>query len=373
MRSRFKASQQMKLAIVGINGLPPAYGGFETLAANLVAQWKSCDIVVYCTSFGNDTSQKSYCGARLLYIPVKANGALSVLFDLIGMAHALLTGRVMLILGPSAGIFVPVLTWLGAKVVVNHGGLNEWEREKFSVLGRFWSRLSHSAAARFSKGNIVDNEELKKSLMTSFGAQSVVVRYGGDHCSSGEIKSELIKKYEFVDKPYYLAVARAQIDNNIEMLVEAFRYLPNYSLVVVSNWHVNAHYQRFFEQEYPENITLLPAIYDQEELNGLRSNATAYIHSHSRCGTAPSLVEAMSLGLPVLSFDRPTNRETTKDRAKYFSDERELQLLVSSTPSTELVAMGRDMASIARESYTWRIVAEQYLSEMLKAKSGQEL
>ena len=99
----------MKLAIVGINGLPPRYGGFETLAANLVAQLTEHDIVVYCTSVGVEDKQKSYCGARLLYIPVKANGASSVLFDLIGMTHALLTGRVMLILGPSAGVFVPAI------------------------------------------------------------------------------------------------------------------------------------------------------------------------------------------------------------------------------------------------------------------------
>ena len=72
------------------------------------------------------------------------------------------------------------------------------------------------------------------------------------------------------------------------------------------------------------NMILLDAIYDKDELDYLRGNAYIYIHSHSRCGTAPSLVEAMSLENAILSFDVPTNRETTKNEASYFTDSSSL-------------------------------------------------
>ena len=45
-----------------------------------------------------------------------------------------------------------------------------------------------------------------------------------------------------------------------------------------------------------------------------------YIHSHTFCGTAPSLVEAMSLALPIVAFSVATNYKTTEEKALYFSD-----------------------------------------------------
>ena len=64
-----------------------------------------------------------------------------------------------------------------------------------------------------------------------------------------------------------------------------------------------------------DNIFLINAIYEQRELDIIRFTAFCYIHTHSACGTAPSLVEAMYLGLPVFSFDVPANRATTENKA----------------------------------------------------------
>ena len=50
------------------------------------------------------------------------------------------------------------------------------------------------------------------------------------------------------------------------------------------------------------NIFLINAIYEQRELDSIRYSAFCYIHTHSACGSAPSLIEAMNLGLPIISF-----------------------------------------------------------------------
>ena len=76
--------KKKKVAIIGTVGLPANYGGFETLAEHLVdhlaGKW---DISVYCSAKKYAKSQrlKSYKGARLIYLPLDANGLQSIFYD----------------------------------------------------------------------------------------------------------------------------------------------------------------------------------------------------------------------------------------------------------------------------------------------------
>jgi glycosyltransferase involved in cell wall biosynthesis len=109
-----------------------------------------------------------------------------------------------------------------------------------------------------------------------------------------------------------------------------------------------------------EKLFLLDAIYDQRELNKLRSNCTLYVHGHSAGGTNPSLVEAMNLGLPIFCFSSGFNEHTTENKALYFKDKDELRLLVNSIDSQKLSELGLIMKSIANRRYRWEIIANKY-------------
>ena len=108
------------------------------------------------------------------------------------------------------------------------------------------------------------------------------------------------------------------------------------------------------------NIILLDAVYDKKELHYLRSKSLVYIHSHSFCGTAPSLVEAMALGLSIISFDVPTNRYTTDNKALYFKTEDDLKNVVNSLNKNILDTNKKDMLKLSKERYTWKRIAELY-------------
>ncbi|HMF72027.1 MAG TPA: DUF1972 domain-containing protein, partial [Flavitalea sp.] len=70
----------MKLAIVGIQGLPNNYGGFETLAEFLVEYLSAdFDITVYCSSKDLRVRMPEYKGAKLRYIRVSSHGAFGML------------------------------------------------------------------------------------------------------------------------------------------------------------------------------------------------------------------------------------------------------------------------------------------------------
>jgi glycosyltransferase involved in cell wall biosynthesis len=357
--------KKKKIHIVGTHGVPAKYGGFETLAdylcQNLSAEY---DITVYCNAHKYPQREQEYFGAKLMYLKIEANGFKGIFYDLFTYFKAILSADIILYLSPvGSGFMTPLKYLTRRKVIVNHGGLNEWEREKLSSYQKIWAKFNHFVAAKFADVNIADNYLYQKSLKSNFNVDSVVIRYGGDHVNKDFSNTELLEnKYPFVKSTKYaVSVSRAQLDNNIHMVLEAFEDFTDFKIVLISNWNVSK-YGLDLKSKYKNNpnIIILDAIYDKLELDYIRGNAYVYIHSHSRCGTAPSLVEAMHLEIPILSLDADTNRETTKNKAVYFSTSSELNKSLCSLDEDLLLNNKQNMHEIAKREYTWAEISKDY-------------
>ena len=362
--------EKIKVCIVGTHGVPAKYGGFETLADFLCQYLGSeFDFTVYCNAHKYPVKEKVYYGAKLKYLNLEANGFMGIFYDLITYLDALFKTDVILYLSPvGSGFMTPLKYLTGKKVIVNHGGLNEWEREKLSWLEKKWAKFNHRIAAKFADVNLADNALYQQSLKEHFGADSVVIRYGGDHVN--KISSDDLRfknMYPFVSERYAVSVSRAQVDNNIHIVLEAFENFSDYKIVLISNWNVSQ-YGTDLKERYKNhpNMILLDAIYDKEELDFIRGNAYVYIHSHSRCGTAPSLVEAMNLGVAIISYDVPTNRETTHQKAAFFSDSVSLVQTLQTLQPEEMEKNEAEMSKIGTSEYTWLEISGQY-KEMINS------
>jgi glycosyltransferase involved in cell wall biosynthesis len=359
-------SRKKRVYIVGTHGVPARYGGFETLAEMLCRNLgQDFDITVYCNARLYPEKAPEFFNAMLIYVPVDASGFSGIVYDLITYIHALAKSDVILYLSPvGSGFMTPLKIFTRKKVIVNHGGLNEWEREKLNFLKKRWAKFNHRVASRFADVNIADNTIYAKSLKENFNAESVVIKYGGDHVNHvGRDDKALLAKYPFVNEKYAASVSRAQVDNNLHIVLEAFEKFSDYKLVLVSNWNVSDYGKKLWEKyQNHRNIILLDAIYNQAELDFIRGNAYVYIHSHSRCGTAPSLVEAMYLKCPVLSYDAPANRETTQDKAVFFSDTEKLVKILSSTNEKELDKISSELYALALKEYKWEKISQDYAS-----------
>lgn len=356
-----------RLALIGTNGIPASYGGAETLYENLVRELADYyDITVYCSK--NQDRGKvgdTYLGAKLKYYPLSANGWQAIPYDIISILHAARHSDVLYIFGATAVFVISILRFFGfkKKVFLNNGGLNEWEREKDPPLVRRYSKWNRCV----TKGKIehvVDNELYVKSLKDTFGIENVtVIRYGGDNAVYIPSDDALLSKYPFLNERYYVSVSRAQVDNNLHIVLEAFATMPDKKLVLVSNFKVSQYGKDLYckySTGYP-NIVLIPGIYDKKELDAVRSNAFAYVHSHSRCGTPPSLCEAMNLGLPVISYDAEVNHEVTGGNAFFFSDAESLRQVVQGTTDDTLSLMASRSLALAKKELTWDHIASQYI------------
>ncbi len=351
-----------RVAIVGTAGLPASYGGFETLGENLVGNLGDrYDFTVYCKRTPRTKQRSRYLGARLIYLPFHSNGWQSLPYDCLSLIHAFCTADVVLYLGPVAGMILPLNQLFRKNLLVNFGGLDEWQRKKLHLFEKAFMFVSCWLCARFSTLNLTDNNVLRESIRQSFRADSRVIRYGGDHVNVPEDHPDFVVRYPFVRDPYFVSVARAQIDNNLHILIDAFKEMPEKRLVLVSNWQVSKYGRLMFEKaRQVSNVTPLDAIYDPAEINYVRNNAIAYIHSHSYCGTAPSLVEAICLGLPIISWDVPTNHETTRENALFFNSIQSLQRIVGNVTLAELTSLKQSLRPLAAEEYTWGHVSQQY-------------
>lgn len=355
-----------KIYTIGIQGLPAKYGGFETFT-DYLSQYISddFDLTVYCSSNLYKDKIEKYQKAKLKYIPLNANGIQSVPYDILSIILSLKdsdnSNDVFLLLGSSGAIILPFISiFAKRKIVFNMGGL-EWKRSKWNKFARWFLKFSEKVAVKYSDVIVADNKGIQEYISSEYGVESHIIAYGGDHASKLDLTDELAEKYPFLKEPYYVGVARAQPDNNIDVILEAFKQLPDKNLVFVANWNVSD-YGKLLKEEYSEvpNIHIVDAIYDLKILDQIRSNCVAYIHAQSSGGTNPSLVEAMHLELPIIAFDVNFNRYTTQEKAFYFINTNELidKILYSNKDAHYLCA--KEMKEIANQIYTWKYVVHEY-------------
>lgn len=351
------------IAIVGAVGIPANYGGFETLAENIVkyhdAQHLPGTITVYCSSRSYPTRRANFLSAKLEYVSLNANGAQSILYDIVSLFSAIWRRTdVILLLGVSGAVALPLVRlFSSAKIITNIDGI-EWRRQKWRGLVRSFLRFSEKMAVKFSHDVISDNAAIANYVKRTYGVDSQVIAYGGDHAIAVEAAS-----LDRMNLPlnYSFSVCRIEPENNIHMILEAFSALNVKPLVIVGNWG-NSEYGRGLRQEYGalKNVVLLDPIYDLKILKSLRMNASLYVHGHSAGGTNPSLVEAMHFGIPIVAFDCDFNRSTTEDKAVYFKTTAALARLIEFIDPANASQVARDMLEIAKRRYTWSVVAKQY-------------
>ena len=350
------------VAVIGTVGIPAKYGGFETLTEYLTKNLgANHNMTVYCSLNNYDIKLDKHNNAKLNYINLKANGYQSIPYDIISIFKSLKDFDVLLILGVSGCLVLPFVKLISKnKIIVNIDGL-EWKREKWGKFTKWFLKLSEKIAVKYADEIITDNKIITDYVESEYGIRSHLIAYGADHVTRESFDDELIKKYPFVINDYAFKVCRIEPENNIHIILKAFSDLPNKKLVLIGNWN-NSNYGKQLKNKFSifENIFLINPIYNQKTLNQIRSNCRIYIHGHSAGGTNPSLVEAMSLELPIFTYDVKYNKETTQYKACYYNNESELKELLNNNNNETLNRIAKNMKVIAEKEYKWGVISEKY-------------
>jgi len=356
----------MKVAIIGTVGIPANYGGFETLVEQLVCHNHSEDLqyAVYCSKKSYNDERWVYHGAKIEYIRLNANGMQSILYDIVSLVKATSESDVILILGVSGCAFLPIFRLFSKKkLIINIDGL-EHQRNKWNKWVRKFLKFSEKQAVKYGDVIVTDNKGITDYVKDEYGKSSVLIAYGGDHVLTevDEVLSDkVLRQYDIEKNHYAMALCRIEPENNVHTILYAFEKAKK-NLIFIGNWN-KSEYGAKLSKKYRNSdfIKIIPAVYDLNVLNVLRNNCSIYVHGHSAGGTNPSLVEAMFFEKPIFAFDCIYNRETTENKAVYFSSSNDLISKLNDS-SINLRANVSAMAEIADRRYRWENIARQYES-----------
>jgi glycosyltransferase involved in cell wall biosynthesis len=357
----------MNIAIIGSDGLPARYGGFETFVEQVVPHMIAGghEVMVVGSAIGRragDQPQRE--GLRVVNLPMRANGASSVAFDTWSFARVARWADAVLLLGVSAGLLVPVFRRLTrrARLVVNVDGLESSRSKWAGARGRFLA-VSEAVAARSATRLVADNAGIAELLRTRYNRGSAVIAYGADHVQPGPgaaLCTPVLSEFGLENHGYALTVARIEPENHIGLMIEAMLASPLRRYAIVGNFS-HGRYGRELRDRYgtEPRLCLIESVYDPHVLACLRSRCSIYLHGHSVGGTNPSLVEMLPYARPVAAWRCSFNRSTLRGSGAYFESGKELTELLYGTSFARYVppAVVRD-----DPAYVWSNIAADYIS-----------
>jgi glycosyltransferase involved in cell wall biosynthesis len=353
----------MRIAILGIRGVPANYGGFETFAEQLGKRLveRGHEVTVYGRNHWVPKGTHTFLGMRVIRLPAPRSKYLeTVTHSLFAALHALRKHYDIIYVCNSANVPAAMLLRLfGRRVVLNVDGL-EWERAKWSPIGKAYYRLCAWMAAHLPVHVVTDALVIQHYYRKAYGCETNYFPYGTDLEPVPD--DGILAPLGLEPGRYVLYVSRLEPENNAHVVVDAYsRVNTDLPLAVVGDAPYASDYISRLHATDDPRVRFLGAIYGVG-YRVLRSHATAYVQATEVGGTHPALVEAMGFGNAIIANDVPEHRETLGDAGLYYRGPAELaanlQLLLDGAPlRADLKERAHQRAT---EKYGWDAVTEGY-------------
>ena len=228
----------------------------------------------------------------------------------------------------------------------------------FNSFARWYLSFCFNLSLRFADRIILDNASFQTMLPKNILKKKKysVIEYGAEIDNTLKITDRVRKKYSFIDSKYFFALGRPIRDNKVAELCDAFSKSKE-SLVLVSALSRNDYGKRILEKYSKcKNIHIIDGLFNRPELDLIRKSSFAYIHTHTLCGSAPSLIEAIHSDIPILSYDAPQNRVTLNEEGFFYADFNELICLIENQESLDEFRPNLSL----KYKYTWKAIVEKY-------------
>ena len=361
----------MKIAFMGIRGIPASYSGFETFVEGLSTRLveKGHDVTVYNRSTHVTYREPLYKGVKLVILPTIPTKHLdTITHTFLSVIHGIFKRYdIVYICGVGNSLPSCMLRIAGTKVVLNVDGA-DWERKKWGWFARWFLRASERMATVFPDVVIADSMAVKHYYMDHYNRESLFIPYGTelDQRTAGDKKA--LKKYELEPDDYILYVGRLVPENNAHQLIKAYkRVTTNKKLVIVGD----APYADAYKAELKtlsgndEKIVFTGYVFG-EDYKCLMRNTYIYVLASEVGGTHPVLIEALAAGNAVIVNNIPASVEVVADAGIAYDGtigepelSKKLSLLLNDKglhASLKEKAQGR-----IRAAYLWDKVTDDYI------------
>jgi glycosyltransferase involved in cell wall biosynthesis len=353
----------VRIAILGIRGVPANYGGFETFAEQLGSRLaaRGHEVTVYGRDRYIARGLAAYRGMRIVRLPAPRSKYLeTVVHSLFAAIHSIGRRYDVVYVCNSANVPAVILLRLqGRRVVLNVDGL-EWQRAKWNPIGRAYYRLCAWASARLPVHLVTDARVIQAYYDRAYDRETAYFPYGTDLEPVPD--DGTLARVGLEPGRYVLYVSRLEPENNAHVVIDAYAQVTSdLPLAIVGDAPYASEYIAGLHATRDPRVRFLGAIYG-DGYRVLRSHATAYVQATEVGGTHPALVEAMGFGNAILANDVPEHRETLGEAGRYYRGAdglaRELQAVLDDPDTAR--ELGRQAHERAAAIYGWDAITDAY-------------
>lgn len=362
----------MKIAILGLRGLPSTYSGYEAFVSELGPRLvqRGHEVTVYCRSSLFPEKPAEWQGIHLRYISsIEHKIASTLSHSFLSIIDATFGSfDVVLVVNAANGMFGFIPRLAGRPCILNVDGM-EWLRPKWSPLARWIFKNSAWLGCRFYNSVITDAEEMHRLYAADFGIDTDYIAYGANIETSEH--PEVLEKYGLTSNGYYLIASRLVPDNNADIIVREFVRSGSSKILAIAggaDYRGNQIEQKFLnelKQAANDRVVFLGHVGAPGHVKELHCHCAGYIHGHQFGGINPSLLKALGYGNCVLALDTPFNSEVL-DKGRYGllwkKSEGDLAGLIRKIEADETIQ--KNFQKLAperiRERFTWDQITSQY-------------
>lgn len=252
--------------------------------------------------------------------------------------------------------------------------------DTMTTISKWYFRLSYFHAALFARRIITVSKfsavRINKTLRKSKKKLWIIRDGVSAFKKSSQDRREIFKKYN-LPKKYWLSLATLEPRKNLPLLLWAYDELlaensniPDLVLAGRKGWKVDKLLDGY--SDALRNKTHVTGFIEEQDMAYIYENASLFITASSYEGFGLPPLEAMSMGIQVLSSDIPAAREVLGDAAMYFKSDSvndlkaKLNIMLTLKPDerAECIYKGRCRA----KRYSWNDEARKLMQRLERMK-----
>ncbi len=361
----------MKIAFMGIRGIPASYSGFETFVEGISTRLaeKGHDVTVYNRSTHIKYSKPLYKGVKLVRLPTIPTKHLdTITHTFLSMLHGIFKRYdIVYICGVGNSAITFILRLTGSKIIINVDGA-DWERKKWGGFAKWFLKISERLAALSSHVIIADSIAVRKYYKENYNVNGVFIPYGTELNPRTPGDHNVLKKYKLEPDSYILYVGRLVPENNAHQLIRAYKKIATENkLVIVGDAPYADNYKSQLKKLAGENTQIIfPGYVFGEEYKCLMRNAYIFALCSEVGGTHPVLIEALAAGNAVIVNNIPSSLEVVDKAGVSYDGKRgeealaeKLTLLINNKEMH--ISLKQKAQERITASYLWSRVMDEYI------------
>jgi glycosyltransferase involved in cell wall biosynthesis len=361
-----RAERPLRVAMIGLRGIPATYGGVERAVEELAAQLaeRGHEVTVYARTAYSERGRSEFRNVSITRLPqINTKHLEAASHSFVSLLHALMRGRfdVIHLHATGPGALAPMARLAGVPVVVTIQGL-DWRREKWGRGARTVLQLASRLAASSPDRAIVVSRELERYYRDEVGAATSYIPNGVVSEQPPAVGAMLDLKAD----SYVLFLGRLVPEKHVHTLIRAYQQVEGSTPLVVAG--PGSHSPEYVAEirhlaEQDDRVRILGPQYGREKA-WLLHNARVFVQPSSIEGLPIALLEALAAGcFPVVSAIPENLEPVTIDGRRLglsfpVGDERALaRALQTAVEHPERSRTSERLGTHVRREYDWDAIA----------------